>query len=469
VRVEQRFAAAALGASAAADSAERFAEGTDTRRLRLAGYVYAADGAAGDASLWLRVTGGGGNLFSDSSADDRSASGAATRSDAATNPRGDGAGAARWRRAELELPLPADAADIVIGVQVRNGASAWFDDLSVEIVDAADLPPAAPAAARYLDAALDIMQANSVRRAAVDWPALRAAAHAQARGANTAAETHTAVRYALRRLGDGHSYFSSPRWSERLRATPVSNARTGRAALEPQGARVADRFAYIDVPGRAGGEHMAQVAFADQLQNLIKMHDESGACGWILNFRDNSGGILWPMLVGIGPLLGEGELGAAVYPDGERRPIWYSQGRGGFGDYVQLRVPEPGYTLRNPDAPLAILIDESTASSAEVLVGAARGRPNTRSFGAATRGLNSGNRNFDLSDGATLVLAVALTSDRQGEVLRGPIEPDEHVAPRRRTQGSDRTDDPTLAAALEWLGAQPACMAPRAEPSARAD
>jgi C-terminal processing protease CtpA/Prc len=166
------------------------------------------------------------------------------------------------------------------------------------------------------------------------------------------------------------------------------------------------------------------------------------------------------MLVGVGPLLGEGTLGAAVYPDGERREIWYSEGKGGFGDYVQLRVTEPPHALRDPEAPLAILIDATTASSAEVLVAAARGRLNTRTFGTATRGANSGNRNFDLSDGATLVLAVALTSDRQGELLSGEIEPDEYVAPRRRTERDGPTGDLTLSAAAAWLAGQPACAAP---------
>src|SRR5690606_31473534 len=132
---------------------------------------------------------------------------------------------------------------------------------------------------------------------------------------------------------------------------------------------------YVDVPGRAGGSHMAQVAYANRLQSLIKYHDSSGTCGWILNLRGNSGGNLWPMLVGVGPLLGEGELAAAVYPDGEQRAIWYEDGKGGFGEYVQLRVTEPPYTLRDPQAPLAILVDARTASSAEVRVAAARGRP----------------------------------------------------------------------------------------------
>lgn len=468
VRVEQRVDANALRARQTAAAAGGAHDAPDTLRVRLRGYVYAAPDATEDASLWLRVTGGGANLFVDSSGDERVASAPNRASSTALLSNPSEHERAAWNLAGVELPLPADAADIVIGLQVRNGATAWFDDLALELVDAALLAPAAPAAARYLDAALDIMQESSVRRSAVAWPALRAAAHGQARGARTPADTHSAIRYALRRLGDGHSYLSSPRWSARLRETTVSNARTGRAAAPPSGALVAGRFGYVTVPGVAGGAALQQVAFANRLQALIKTQDESGACGWMLNLRGNSGGNLWPMLVGAGPLLGEAELAAAVYPDGRRVAIWYDDGKGGFGDFVQLRVSNPPYALRDPAAPLAVLVDEATASSAEVLVAATRGRAGTRTFGRATSGTNSGNRNFALSDGATLVLAVALTSDRTGAVLRGPIEPDEPVAARRPTAAGASTaaprgaaaQDPVVAAAAAWLAAQPACSMP---------
>src|SRR5690606_17826579 len=136
-----------------------------------------------DASLWLRVSGSGGTLVADSSGGSSLDALAAARAGTAAGDRAASVAPAStrepaWRPATVELPLPTDVDEVAIGLQVRNGVTAWFDDLSVEVFDAADLPAAAPAAARYLDAALDLMQAHSVRRAVIDWAALRAAAHA---------------------------------------------------------------------------------------------------------------------------------------------------------------------------------------------------------------------------------------------------------------------------------------------------
>jgi C-terminal processing protease CtpA/Prc len=156
------------------------------------------------------------------------------------------------------------------------------------------------------------------------------------------------------------------------------------------------------------------------------------------------------MLVGIGPLLGEGELAASVYPDGRRVPVWYRDGQGGFGEYVQLRVVDP-YRPRRA-APVAVLTGPGTASSAEVLVVAFRGREGARTFGAPTSGVSAGNRIFSLADGASLVLTVAATSDRFGRVHAGPIDPDD-VVPR----GGAAEPDAALEAALAWLRTVAGC------------
>ena len=107
--------------------------------------------------------------------------------------------------------------------------------------------------------------------------------------------------------------------------------------------------------------------------------------------------------------------------------------------------------------PAAVLLGPSTASSAEIVAVAFRGRAATRSFGAPTRGLMAGNRIFTLADGASLVLTVAATSDGAGRIYFGPIVPDQLVAragPPSQGQGGE---DETLAAAVAWLSAGDSC------------
>jgi carboxyl-terminal processing protease len=421
--------------------------GVHTLRLRLTGLVRTS-GPGVSAALWMRIDGPRGPLFLDSAGYGRepTAEPAVVSAKASTGGLG-------WQRFELELPLPQDADEIVFGVSARGQGAAWFDALEVGALATDTRPPAAPAAARYLDAALELMREHALRRGDVHWPTLRAQALEHARGAATAADTHLAVRFAVRELGDRHSYLQSAAASRALAAAPVSNARTGTPALAPGGRRL-DRVGYLSVPGFAGGTPVQQLEFAESLRNTVQAVEETGICGWVIDLRQNTGGNLWPMLAGLGPVLGDGELAASVYPDGRRVAVWHRGGQAGFGEYTQLRVRSP---YRAAQLPIAVLLGPATASSAEVLAVAFRGRPQTRSFGAPTRGLSAGNRTFALPDGASLVLTVAATSDVEGRVYLGPIAPDEVVAGADERRAAEAIEDATLDAALVWLTARDVC------------
>ena len=104
-----------------------------------------------------------------------------------------------------------------------------------------------------------------------------------------------------------------------------------------------------------------------------------------------------------------------------------------------------------------MLTDEQTASSGEAILIAFRGRPNTRSFGAATRGVPTANASKQLSDGAVLVLTEACDADHTGRTYDDRIVPDEPVADNWSVRGTGA--DPVLQAALRWLRRQPSCSA----------
>jgi carboxyl-terminal processing protease len=449
LKVTRAAAAGVARISQRVPAAELRAGGGRALRLRLTGLARApAPGVA--PALWLRVDGARGPLFLDSGGYGREA--------AATEPSGGrpaeaSAGVSQWRRYELELPLPLDADEVAFGVSVRGQGSAWFDGLELSVVATDAWPPAAPVAARYVDAALALMREHSLQRAEVDWPALRTQALEHARGATTAAEAHLAVRFAVRELGDRHSYLQSSAATRALAVTAVSNARTGSPPTAPHGRRLRDNLAYVQVPGFAGGTPAQQVEFAETVKDVIQANDGPQICGWVVDLRQNTGGNLWPMLAGLGPLLGEGTLAASVYPDGRKTGVWYRDGQAGFGEYTQLRVPSP-YRM-GAAVPVAVLLGGATASSAEVLAVAFRSRSATRSFGAATRGLSAGNRTFALADGASLVLTVAATSDAAGRVYAGPIDPDEIIAGTRAPNAGG--PDPALEAAVAWLTAGDFC------------
>lgn len=64
--------------------------------------------------------------------------------------------------------------------------------------------------------------------------------------------------------------------------------------------------------------------------------------------------------------------------------------------------------------PVAVLTDSQTASSGQAIVAAFKGRPHTCSFGPPTYGVPTANQEEQLSDGALMVLTLAVDADRTG-------------------------------------------------------
>jgi C-terminal processing protease CtpA/Prc len=190
--------------------------------------------------------------------------------------------------------------------------------------------------------------------------------------------------------------------------------------------------------------------YAEKVQALIRELDQKNLIGWIIDLRQNNGGNMWPMLAGIGPILGEGEVGAFVSATGTNN--WgYRDGKSVYDKEVVSSVASP-YKVKKGDLPVAILTDFITASSAEAIVIAFKGRNKTRYFGMATGGLPTANTPFKLSDGAVLNLTVAVDADRTGKTYDTKIPPDTEVKTNWATYGTD--DDDVIKIAIQWLRSQ---------------
>jgi carboxyl-terminal processing protease len=375
--------------------------------------------------------------------------------------------------------------------------------------------------AAYLNSLLDHIEQHSIKRDGVDWAALRRDALELAAPAQTTAEIYPAVRLALERLGDRHSFFVTPDDVQQRREggarapglsavypegiivnifpnSPVAQAHinagdvieaiddvplarlegeTFYAALwaptvklrlrspghrrsrtvtlqaaafsivvPPTGRRLDERIGYLELPAILGSAEQVQ-AYAASAQRVIRELDEQGVDGWVVDLRRNTGGNMWPMLAAVGPILGEGELGAFVFPE-SREPWAYRAGQALLGQHVLAQVDEP-YDLKLPLPLVAVLLSRLTASSGELTALAFAGRPGARSFGEPTKGIPTVNDSTDLPNGAMLCLTIALGADRTGQTYDGPIAPDQLVSAEWTQYG--RAGDPVLQAAVAWL------------------
>lgn len=308
----------------------------------------------------------------------------------------------------------------------------------------ATLPSSVSASRAYLIDVLDLIEREALYRDRIDWPRARREALELADGARTPAETYPAIRAVLVQLADRHSNLRSPELAAQRRGMDDGPL--------PQGAPLAGGIGYLALPELSGSDTLAERYIASA-RAIVVAGARGSTCGWVVDLRRNGGGNMWPMLVAIGPLLGEGGAGAFVYPDG-RHPAWvYRDGRATLGG--EELACGPALLLGSPP-PVAILTDRYTASSGEAIAIAFRGRPGTRSFGEPTAGVPTANLGVPLPDGALLFLTVARMADRTGRAYEGPLVPDEPIE-GFFTYAEDPTRDTVLRAALAWLKAQPGC------------
>src|SRR6185503_9790588 len=137
-------------------------------------------------------------------------------------------------------------------------------------------------ATSYMNAALDIMQANSINRYKIDWPSFRANALSRIDGATTTADTYAGLAATVTALGDNHSQFAPPgALPDAYPASRSSAVAIADIRYDPTAQLVDEQIGYISIPAFTGST-TAAAAFADTLQSLVKNIDAHQPCGWIV-------------------------------------------------------------------------------------------------------------------------------------------------------------------------------------------
>jgi carboxyl-terminal processing protease len=330
----------------------------------------------------------------------------------------------------------------------------------------------------YLDSALKIMQENFLHRDKINWEELHRETFAQASGAQSSVDTYPAIRFALAKLGDHHSYLQLTPALSQTEATrkPVladpsampkpptrkpsfpypSPFRTRRV---PEGGMVptpTSPLALVVIPSFASPNRNELDDFATAIQTVISELVAHHPCGWVVDLRGNGGGNIWAMMAGIGPLLGDGVVKASLDHDNVKTLEFYQNGgageRAAGQDAVYAKSNVAPVILSNTP-PVAVLIDRETGSSAEGIAIAFRGRPVTNFFGESTFGAATSTFPFPLSDGAQIYLVVGTMLDKNGNEYPFGISPDQEIL----SEATITTHDPVVRAASEWLLGQNAC------------
>jgi hypothetical protein len=167
----------------------------------------------------------------------------------------------------------------------------------------------------YLNRALAIIESRALRRNDVDWKSVRAKSYELAADAKTAPDTYHAINFALEQLQDKHSFLMgrNGRGTKPYTLTDAKIDLPKRAHCGEVLRRNGHAFGFLLVEelGAARQSPKAQ-SYALSLQQRISDILTNKPSGWIVDLRGNGGGNMWPMIAGIGPVLGSGTLGFSV-------------------------------------------------------------------------------------------------------------------------------------------------------------
>lgn len=347
-----------------------------------------------------------------------------------------------WERIDFNIIAPPNADRFRIGVSMSGKGKVLFDNFKIEEVEIGDCEHSTETLA-FMHEVLDTIKTHSLFKEQVDkeqllsdWKMLSACKEGMQ-------EVYNALGYLLRTI-DNHSFY----WTKEQVDNWENTSTQDNYQIElTKGYHISEDYAYLNMPSMGSGDSVSQTIFATKMQHLIDSLDHKKIKGWIVDLRQNGGGNCWPMLAGIGPLLGEG---AAGYFAGEDNfSAWRYENGGGYQDEgLQSKIEGKAYRLKSKKAKIAVLYGGGTGSSGEIVALSFKNHPKAKTFGQPTAGYSTGNVNFTLSDGSMLFVATSVYADRLKNLYPHGVEPD--VLIEEQEEGKDLT----LAAALEWLKGQ---------------
>jgi carboxyl-terminal processing protease len=187
---------------------------------------------------------------------------------------------------------------------------------------------------------------------------------------------------------------------------------------------------------------------SEEMQQALTRAQEQGATSIVLDLRNNPGGYVTE-LVGVASQFLPPDTTVLIEQDREGKQTPYKTNEGGLATTL----------------PLVVLVNQNSASSAEILAGALKDAGRARLIGEPTFGTATVLRTFNLDGGAQVRLGTTQWLTPQGEEVRGKgIEPDEIVplapdvaplTPSRAAnldaQALSDSDDKQLVRALEVL------------------
>lgn len=304
-------------------------------------------------------------------------------------------------------------------------------------------------------------QYSSLNAHCVKWDSIKFVMYQKAVHAKTDRDLRPSLEVLLNSLKDHHGKFIDARTQTTLATFTAWEELTQRNASEsgerslPVLNTLNEKFEFRLLDGSIGYLKLVSVPFGTDLQkeaeiirSAVDSLDKDELHRWIIDLRYHDGTNLHPILAGVAPLLGEGQVGGMVDGKNKIRKLFEIH-NGNFYDDQRLVVKFP-CTKNFRQSKIAVLVSGYTASSGEIVAITLKQRKNTKFFGEPTRGITTATNRILINSGLIMSISESLYQDRMGNVYTNNIQPDIFVA---FEPSSDLGMDQAIIKASDWLSA----------------
>jgi len=292
-----------------------------------------------------------------------------------------------------------------------------------------------------------------------DWQPVDAAFKKQISQARTVKDTINCLVKVLEQLNDVHSYFIY-RGEYFGHYKPQDSATYAR--LRPvlrRSQTEKEQFSTTMLPGSIVYVRVPSInvfaadevnRFAQSLHDSVVQYSSQKPKGFIVDLRLNSGGNMYPMLAGLGRLLGNTVLGYEADMDGNEVRKWEIQ-KGNFvtGGYTATAIRQTGKPVFEK-LPVAVLTGPVTGSSGSMTAIAFKQRPHTVFIGEPTAdGYTTSNGYFTYSNTLIFLFATNFVADRNKNMYKHSVPVD--ISIKEKDNFEDLLQDVKVKAALQWM------------------
>lgn len=314
----------------------------------------------------------------------------------------------------------------------------------------------ADSARKLIDTVLSYAKKNSIYRGNIDLNKLTDSVLARSKDAKSVTEAMPAVSLMYQMLGDFHGMAlyngKTYKWNtthikvdrelyKELLAKYKKNKQTIETRMLEKG------YGYILIPGNNPTKQGETQMITAQIQDSLAKLNPARLKGVIIDLRLNTGGNMWPMILGVGNLVSKGKLGSFIYPDASKNESWLVKDTSIYSDTIKVcSVKALGKV--NPKIKIAVLTSPYTASSGEATAITFKGQKNACIIGDTTAGYTTANESFSMY-GVEFIMAQAAEADRNGKIYYKNVPPDKEVI-----AGDDFDDfskDQKIITALKWM------------------